>query len=55
MTIMLIAAILVACGYALAYGRAVADVEDLATENAELRWKLANHTHPALRRTPWEN
>ena len=52
---MLIAAILVACGYALAYGSAAAENADLATENAELRWKLANHTHPALRRTPWEN
>lgn len=52
---MLIAAILVACGYALAYGAAAAENADLAAENAELRWKLANQAHPALRRTPWEN
>lgn len=28
---------------------------ELRAENTELRWKIANHNHPALRRAPWEN
>lgn len=54
MTIMLIAAVLVACGFAGAYVRVATENRELVAENIELRWQLANQNHPALRRSPWE-